>query len=569
MSSHIRATARSTRSVRDEGGWSFVELIAAVAIVGVALLVMLQQMSISYRETGISHDSVFAYQKAIAMMAEIQSGVESGALGDSNLLEALDDHDVDNPVLTTLLDSGSPVDPGHTMSGNLERDGDWIWWRSIEVRAVPSSELMRYVRIRVRAQLRSGIRVTAASIGSVIHLPVQATPPKQVYDVYALALATAPSTAMTIEDARTAMNSAISRIESANRGLEYRVHWITEFGYGRDQRYCPLTNVKFAADAAAPFAYWYPNKTASGDRLFTPDFFSGHYRDDFGNQVNGYHATDNPLPHAIADRFNHCTRAPIAGRMHAARVALGTESLSEPPLQVLLEDMAVSPGKYRNALFVNLHGEALPCPPIRNYSDAAKDPLGHPGVRVVTHPERLWTPRDPDGDGDHSDSLDATFRVYGYKTDVSSGASVLAVPITLQIFGVDLTGNVNGAVGTSPTTLQLDCLAGGVDRGGALAGDLGYYPFTSAKGVGDSPAPTEMYYEVGYVATPVPYTWVKLHNTPLVTPRVGMRGLDDTARLYGMDYVPSPITDTGTFDVDLATNDTTARPRNTARWRVT
>ena len=32
----------------------------------------------------------------------------------------------------------------------------------------------------------------------------------------------------------------------------------------------------------------------------------------------------------------------------------------------------------------------LPLAPVRNYADPAKDPLNHPGWRVVTHPERIW-----------------------------------------------------------------------------------------------------------------------------------------------------------------------------------
>ena len=46
----------------------------------------------------------------------------------------------------------------------------------------------------------------------------------------------------------------------------------------------------------------------------------------------------------------------------------------EPTLQLLLEDMNSDPDKYRHALIMNLHGELIPMPSIRNYSDPAKDP---------------------------------------------------------------------------------------------------------------------------------------------------------------------------------------------------
>ena len=63
--------------------------------------------------------------------------------------------------------------------------------------------------------------------------------------------------------------------------------------------------------------------------------------------------------------------------------------------RLFLEDLSTKPDAYRHAMILNLHGDVLPMPAIRNYSDAASDPIGLPNLRCVTHPERLHTRRDP------------------------------------------------------------------------------------------------------------------------------------------------------------------------------
>jgi hypothetical protein len=205
-------------------------------------------------------------------------------------------------------------------------------------------------------------------------------------------------------------------------------------------------------------------------------------------------------------------------------------------------------------------------PPLRNHADAAKSPLTRPGVRAVAHALRLWTPRDPDGNGDHADSLDASFLVHAFKTDPDAGPLLFEEPITIQIMGHDLTASINGA---SPT-LVIRRLVGGIDTATGLASGPGrdYAAFDSAEGLPPTTpgAPYEMYYQAGYSPTPEPHTWIKLYNTPLVAPLVGTRGLAPSEHLYGMEYVPSPV-DAGAV-VDLAAVGASGRPKNTARWRI-
>ena len=82
----------------------------------------------------------------------------------------------------------------------------------------------------------------------------------------------------------------------------------------------------------------------------------------------------------------------------AAAEALGmtppdelSDMSKEPTYRLFLEDLCTDTDKYENALIINLHGELLPMPAMRNYSDPAKDPIAHPEWRVVTHPEELRT----------------------------------------------------------------------------------------------------------------------------------------------------------------------------------
>ena len=354
----MNSKARDPETAVLQAGWSFIELVTAVAIVGAALLVMFQQMTISYRETEYSLDRVFAYQKALQMLAEIESSIDRKITGDVVSLEMFDDQNQPNPVLTTLLNSGAAVPPDHPSSGNSHRQGEWMWSRTVSIDPIPSNEQMRFVKIRIERRLGTRM-VTAASIGSLVNLSVEAYPSVQVHDLYAIAIAEAPGIGPRIEAMRTSLNSAVSRLHVSCPGLDFRVRWITKFGYGRDPTYAPYVNTAADNTAAAPAVYWYPSGSVPAERLYHPDLLSGRVRVD-GGFDGDYEALTNQVPHAIADQFNHCTREPQARRLFAQRNEFTLEKPDEPPLQLLLEDMAAAPQRYRNAIFVNLHGDALP-----------------------------------------------------------------------------------------------------------------------------------------------------------------------------------------------------------------
>ncbi|MEM7204293.1 MAG: hypothetical protein AAF628_28800 [Planctomycetota bacterium] len=574
------ASSRSSRQ-----GLTLVEVLAAVAVVGISLIVTMQQIAISHKDMRQQTQRLFAYQKAIAILSELQAAVGSGAVETAADLDALTDAQP-NPVLTTRTAAGQAFAPDHPMSGNLKlQTGAWEYWRQVEVHPIAAgSERMRYVRVSVLRSNAKGKSVVEASMGGVLNLLVEAAPSVKEYDVYVVAIGAAPSLWMPLSSLRASLSATVAKIGQDNPGLHFRLHWITKFGYGRDPSYVPFINESATAEATVPWAYWYPGRLgerAPFSELYSPAAFSGRVRTEAG-VLNDYDAETNRHPHAVSDRFNHCMRTPAARRLFAQRVAAGLDRADEPPLQLLLADMLEQPERYRNALVLNLHGEALPVPPMRNYSDAAKVPERLPGVRVVTHASRLHVPRRgmtaglpgfpglpglppipelpmlPGSPGFLGP--DVEFRVHAYSTDADESADVLDEPITVQVFGGDFTdsavierqeGGVNpsdGRAGSGSTTSRLYRI-GVAPRGSATL------------------APFEMHYETGFSMEPEPHTWFRLHNTPLTCPVVQGAGLDEDARLYGLEHVPSPVSGLGTFH-ELEEVSIAAEPKNTARWFI-
>jgi type II secretory pathway pseudopilin PulG len=131
----------------------------------------------------------------------------------------------------------------------------------------------------------------------------------------------------------------------------------------------------------------------------------------------------------------------------------------EMPWALLLDELSMNPEKFRNSIFLNLHGELLPMPTVRNYSDAAFSSTGvniqHPLLpnstyntaavintattyeagrytyfRVNAHPERIRNhaknlPGVTNTAADNTSNVDTQnpfLRVYGYLTEaINSG----------------------------------------------------------------------------------------------------------------------------------------------------
>lgn len=587
----VRSPGHATGPARHaQAGLSLPEVLLALLIMATVAAVMVSHLSVNLKSTVAERDRVFAYSKAQGILAEIQSFVGQADGGDDQDIDSLDDGIVNTPTLTIARDEdGDPVLPDDVLSGNWQRGGEWIWSRRISVQPLPGvdNRNVRYVTVRIFQRDGNGVEREAANLSALVNAPGAAFPTTQVFDLYLLAIENIPGWWVFMDTIRPFVESTITDLETRNPGLEVRTHWITKSSFGRNPVYRPYVNDQNDSLQPIPDVYFYPGKMPDGSAstyYYVPSNIKGRIAVD-GVEQNGYHADLNPHPYTLADFFNHAMRQPEEMALWQARkdaiedrerdIAVAKAAGMQPPpelddmskeptLRLFLDDLCRSPQSYKNALIINLHGELLPMPALRNYSDAARDPVAAPEVRVVTHSERIRTPRAASGPGTEP----ARFRVYAYTTNVAAGPSV-APTIALEVPGLDL---------TDPSTPQPDLMAGASLqnlRGGvSVGGTTNYFPFAASKVLGDpSLLAGEMHYEAALV-TPAdgsaPFTRILLHNTPCVAPSVGGRGLsnDQRSMLYGMAYQPSPCSSTRDFAWDLYSAPTGSRPKNSARWTL-
>ncbi|MEO0478249.1 MAG: prepilin-type N-terminal cleavage/methylation domain-containing protein [Planctomycetota bacterium] len=576
-------------------GFTLVEMMMGTVVFVIAAVVMGNHLTSSYRETNEQRDRVFAYTKAQAILSEIHSLVDRGDVEAAVDLDQYDDGVLRRPSLTINEDDGTLLPADHPVSGNTMRDGQWVWARSISVR--PFSGLnnrnMRYVTIRIFKRSQNGSEREFASLSSVVNSVASSFPATQVFDVYLLAIDTIPGWWVYMEAIVPFVESAITDLEARNPGLSVRTHWINKAGFGRNQMYRPYINDEFDSHETVDDVYFYPGRMPDGSSstyYYVPDIIKGRVNLD-GTPINEWDSQTNPYPYALADYYNHCMRAPRARALHDLRVAevearreaIRTAELSglvppddlvdmsaEPPLQLLLDDMAQSPEEYRNALLINLHGELLPTAPTRNYSDAARLPERLPGARVVTHPEELRT-QSPQGVP--GEEQDVRLRVYGWTDDfdnmpvgLNNGRMPLDVPIVMEVMDVDLCGLE--PVGYLRPEVQLERIAGGVFVGG----DNTYRPPEPAPCLHDITGSfdEEMFYyaffQPGFSGERA-RTFIYMWNTPMTAPTdVDGRGLwrNQRSLLYGREYIPSPTGSTIDFSRNLSSLGD--GPKNTARW---
>ena len=392
---------------------------------------------------------------------------------------------------------------------------------------------------------------------------------------------------------RPFVESMLSNLEARNPGLDFRTHWITKSSFGRNQAYRPRTNAAAPSTSLAPSVYAYPGRMPDGSAsqyYYVPDNFTGRVDVD-GVDVNGYDADRNPHPYALADWFNHAARHPdelaawnrrvaaVEEREKEIREAVASgfeppdelaDMSKEPTLRLFLEDLWSAPDKYRNALVINLHGELLPLPPLRNYSDAARSPIAHPELRVVTHPEELRT---RNKEGGQTDAVRLRMYAYAHETLASAyaGPSRMVDPMVIEVVGVNLVDP------SGSSRLASFCSLQNVPGGVAVSGSSNYAAaWQTAKHASDGPAAGEMHYRAEW--EPPAHgvdgcTRIYLFQTPVGAPPVTQAGQQyglaatERARLYGMAYVPCPLTAPAsgmpTFTPDLTSAG--VGPKNTAR----
>ena len=217
-----------------------------------------------------------------------------------------------------------------------------------------------------------------AEVSSVVRTIGDAYPTTQVYDVYLLALENMPGWWVYMDPIQPFIEATFTDLETRNPGLEFRTHWITKTGYGRDEQYAPYTNEtrhehrrtrrgptstrprcrrqRVRALLRRPNGFG-PASTATASPPRVPERLpaSEAYTDSNSNgqrdpgepytdcNGNGDWDMGNAVPYALADQHNHAMRWPDEDARFAARVAAGLEADDTPTSACCLDRMIAEP----------------------------------------------------------------------------------------------------------------------------------------------------------------------------------------------------------------------------------
>jgi type II secretory pathway pseudopilin PulG len=575
-------------------GLTLVEVLVGMGILAVLIFASLSLTTSALQMTRLNLDRQFATEKAISILEELKSVAQNVAATNGNVV-VLDQYD-DGVNYIDALTIQPGVLPGDAISGNVTGPNGWLYQRNISVTRIggQSSAGVRLVRVSVYRNDQSGMHLLA-EVSSVIRTLATTMPQSQVYDVYAIAVENVPGWWVYTSSLVPFVQDAISELEDRNPGLQYRVHWITKLSYGRDQEYRPYMNRDDNPSGTPPvvnpstndinYVYFYPGSLPQDnaalnppdlDNYYPPSVFKAHMLMGGAANVdtNNYDATQNPVPYALADQYNHAMRYYDEKAIFMGRVAAGLEDATTPTYRLLMDDMIMNPAAYTNAILINLHGELFPFAPTRNFSDAAKapDPVATApnnltGIRVVTHPEYLeYNP----GSAVYPN---VNLRVYAYEAPTGSSgiaSGVLPVPVTVVIPGVDLT--------TVAGTVSIQRIEGGLSPAYYSDNALGYVQSAAPAGVTAGRMSATV---TGVTVSGVPNTVIKLVNTPFRHPPcngancngvTNNTGLPATGLLYNQQYIPAPMENFAqaaaqtAFGTNLATN--AGGIKNTARWII-
>ncbi len=570
----------SCRGRKASAGLSLLELLIALVL---ATIVLGIAIGLSYSLLGITsnnRDLAFASRKIIQIMNELNNYVESGQESQAGSLDRFNEAEP-SPVLTI-----HDVEPDHPLSGNIpgKGPGGWYYYKQVIVEPLdnPRDPHARLVTVKIFRTKYSAQPQELLSASTIIRSLVDSVPPKQVYDVYLLSISNTPGWWVRTSEIRNVVDGAVKEFLVRNPNLDLRTHWITVLDYGRDPYYKPFISEDFDTNPSgipgrADMAYYYLGTSfvythAHGKiSYYTTPFFKAK----LNAVIDGTFQVLNEGSFSIADQYNHSVRYPEEVKIYNSLLAQAQQShleIPEPTYRLLLEKFYFDTS-IRNPIVINLHGEMIPLPPLRNYSDAAKRPDQDSlrGVRVVAHPERIAYP----------DGSSVSVRVYAYYTNPDNPyrqqSQDRLSAITVLIGPVD-----------SHTSFSIWAIDGGVIRAAGSSGMYNYRNYVKFSSSGPNvfrsvycppslPNGTVcttggMGYRVRTytIGLDLYYVFV-LYNTPLKTPYYSTthRGLPANYRLLGLEYVPTPLgTPANPFQFDLTT-DSTGKAVNTARWRIT
>ncbi len=636
----------------NQTGYTLIEMAIATVVMAVMATTVILANRFVNKQAVANADRTFASEKAIQMYEELRALVSGNEQLGVGVLDNYSDFSNYNYVLTTdtSVNTGlSTANPGDPISGNFKSDGNWRYLRQVAVNRVGNDTQARQVTVKVFLYPGDNIAagkpgVLLATVGGILRTSALPNVATQVMDLYILQINSIPSWWSVLPTLASYMQADVSDLESRLQGVQLRTHYITRTSYGRDYYYQPETN-SFANPTESThqqWAYFYPGITpqdSGGDFWYFDPQTSGDPNSllmDGNVMVDGvsYPISTSQFnntataSYSIADQYNNAMRYPdemaayqgvtAAAAQAIAAGAVVAEGVTEISERMLFEGMLSKPASFANAIIVNLHGELLPLPPMRNYSDAAKDPgnqlstttnpapmmcpitvtstsappvtfVGNTNVRVVTHPELLYYP----GQTTTSTAVTVRLRVYAYYDGEDTGGllptgdpRVPAISLFFPDSKVTLLG-VTAEIGNSLTS-GVSCHYARVALSSPYTGNVpGDVTASGASG------PMNLAYTT--LGPNTNQTLITLFNTPLragsgpVSGASGSTtygGLNSGDKLYGSEYIPSSpelttasaptsatyVNNTYTFtNEDLASPDQNlaGNPCNTARWIIT
>ncbi|HTB21296.1 MAG TPA: hypothetical protein VK914_01170 [bacterium] len=483
---------------RREGqrGQSVMEALMAVAVLGIMAQTAALLVQSLAKQTVANRDRIFATEKALQMLEELRALV----LTNNATLTTLDEYSdgfcntctparpyykwtltTKNDVTTntdtasSVPDYESAVNP---LSANPQGPHGYRFVRYVDIISNTADSNVRTIYVRVYAaatnpgdQASSSVAMPAqptapplAEVYGVVHSAGSVVTPDQSLDVYFVALENVPGWWSRTSNLIPLMQSSVVSLQAMNPGLIIRSHWIQTMSFGRDLEYTPEINSEYnpvSTTGSLMKSYVYPgyvdynwnNNTSAAwtdfDYYYLPSWFLGRVNvgGSLPNTAGWPSDMISPnLGYAMADQFNHAMRYPDEQNLYSVLKQIAkNQNLPAPQIswRMLLELLNENDPSVQNAIILNLHGEMVPVPPLRNYSDAAKDPdyyysnwglAGLPGprsFRAVSQPERLWYP---------TGSL-AAVDVYGYDANPAEISTTGATPGVITYANGDASPN--------------------------------------------------------------------------------------------------------------------------------
>lgn len=559
-------------------GFSLAEILVSIGIMVMIIMGSLAFITYISKETRNTKDKATAILKANQILSEIRNYVDSNK--EAVNLKYLDNFNDAGPNI--LLTIENVADPSQAPSDNIRIGNNFKYARQIRVYPLPNSpqsDKIRVVEVRMykwNQNRNSWEYLTSAT--TVINTMATFSTPKQAYEIYFLSIGTIPGWWVHTPAIREVVDGIISDLESRNPGLDIAPHWITVMSYGgRDPFYRPFIGERVGNTGGDPlptdFIYYYPGTSFINNNPALPF----KYYTNFLMMGNVWYKDENSQPQkkrlyefSLADQYNHCVRYPeeLENYERLKQYAIANNlPIPEISYRMLIEKLYSDPS-FQNAIIINLHGELMPIPPLRNESDPAKLPYIDPAtylqlspgyqtryqnIRVAVHPEQIAYPTN-----------NITLRVYAYQLDPNANLlpNNRLEYITLLI----------GPMQQNSYTVTLKAIEGGVPPlSNSYSSNLGTINVSFSEASWQFNAnPNTMKALLKMISYEnQKYIMIRLQNTPTKCPQINTgQGLPTSQRVYGLEYIPFMFPFGGSAQFRELT-DSTNNPKNTARWVIT